>query len=81
MMILEGNPSRYRAIYPPSWEQPLLQQLLCFKQVDGLVKFDVQLNFFPYPHLHFCEVSGDSHVLHFKKKKKKKKRKKKEDDS
>lgn len=36
MMILEGNPSRYRAIYPAVLGQPSLQQL-CFKQVDGLI--------------------------------------------
>ena len=36
--ILEGNPSRYRAIYPAVLGQPYLQQQqLCFKQVDGLI--------------------------------------------
>ncbi|KAG7015766.1 hypothetical protein SDJN02_23404, partial [Cucurbita argyrosperma subsp. argyrosperma] len=33
MMILEGNPSRYWAIYPAVLGQPYLQQQqLCFKQ-------------------------------------------------
>ena len=36
-MILEGNPSRYRAIYPAILGQSYLQQQLCFKQVDGLI--------------------------------------------
>ena len=46
--------------------------VLCFKQVDGLV--NLMFSSYFSSHFHFCEVSGDSHILHLKKRKKERKK-------